>query len=288
MEQRRTAVAYVRTTARVPERRACRLLGVHRAVVRYHSRRPPDTALRTALRTLAEQHDEWGCPRLAWKLRRNGWPDNYKRIERLYRSEGLHLPRRHRRRKRTATLRGPVPRPTAPNELWSMDVVRDTTNSGRVFRALTIIDHFTRDSPAIETDHSLPGARVVAVLEQLAQAGRLPKAIVVDNGPEFRGQDLDAWAGANGVKLQFIDPGKPVQNAFIESFNGRLREECLNRHWFLTLHDARVEIEAFRRHYNEERPHGALAGRTPSEYAAEFDRTVTPLPLTLLSERTGS
>lgn len=288
VEQRRTAVAYVRTTAGVPERRACRFLGVHRALVRYRSRRPPDTALRTKLRTLAEEHDRWGCPRLAWRLRRDGWADNYKRIERIYRSEGLHLSRR-RRRKRGATRRGPIPPPTGPDELWSMDFIRDTLgSSGRVFRALTIVDDCTRESPAIETDHSLPGARVVAVLERLAQAGRVPKAIIVDNGPEFRGQDLDEWARTRGVALQFIDPGKPVQNAYIESFNGRLRDECLNRHWFLTLADARAEIEAFRRHYNEARPHGALAGRTPNEYAAEIKRTMTPLPLTRVSERTGS
>jgi putative transposase len=282
VEQRRTAVTYVRTTAGVPERRACRYLGVHRALVRYRSRRPPETALRAALQALAEAHPRWGCPRLAWRLRRDGWVDNYKRIERVYRSEGLAV--RRRKRKRIATRRLPMPPPGGPNERWSMDFVRDTLgNVGRAFRAFTLVDDFTRECPVIEVDHSLPAGRVIAVLDRLADTRGLPRAIVLDNGPEFRSRALDEWAHTHGVALQFIDPGKPVQNAYIESFNGRLRDECLNQHWFLTLADARYTIEAYRRSYNEARPHGALAGRTPAEYAGEIERKTTTPTLTLLS-----
>jgi len=281
-EQRRTVVTYVRATAGVPERRACRYLHIHRALVRYRARRRPDTALRAALEALAEAHPRWGCPRLAWRLRRDGWRDNYKRIERVYRGAGLAV--RRRQRKRIATRRVPLPPPGGANERWSMDFVRDTLgNSGRAFRAFTLVDDFTRECPAIEVDHSLPAIRVIAVLDRLAVTRGLPRVIVVDNGPEFRSRAMDEWAHAHGVALQFIDPGKPVQNAHIESFNGRLRDECLNQHWFLTLADARYTIEAYRRSYNEARPHGALAGRTPAEYAIDMERTTTTPTLTLLS-----
>lgn len=246
-EQRRTAVSWVQQTAeqrgqRLSERRACRYLGVHRSPVRYHARRAPDTELRSRLRELAEQHPRWGVPQLVWLLRREGRGDNHKRIERLYREEGLAV--RRRRRKRVARPRVPMPPPDAPDVRWSMDFVRDTTASGRVFRALTMVDDFTREALVIDVDTSLPGARVVQVLERLAVTRGVPATIVVDNGPEFAGRALDAWAHQRGVALQFIRPGKPVENAYIESFNGRLRDECLNVHWFLSLADARRQIDA--------------------------------------------
>lgn len=281
--QRRTVVTYVRATAGLQERRACRYLHIHRALVRYRARRPSDTALRAALEGLAEAHPQWGCPRLAWRLRREGWRDNYKRIERVYRAAGLAV--RRRKRKRIATRRVPMPAPATANDRWSMDFVRDTLGSaGRAFRAFTLVDDFTRECPAIEVDHALPATRVLAVLERVAVTRGLPRVIVLDNGPEFRSRALDEWAHARGVALQFIDPGKPVQNAYIESFNGRLRNECLNQHWFLTLANARATIETYRRSYNEARPHGALAGRTPAEYAAGMERaSLTPITLSLLS-----
>lgn len=274
-EQRRTVVAYVQEAAEaegrpVSERRACRWLGVHRTPVRYVSRRAPDTELRERLRTLAAEHPRWGVPRLVWLLRREGRTDNYKRVERVYREEGLAV--RRRSRKRAAQARVERPAPDAPNVRWSMDFVRDTTASGRVFRALTIVDDFTRESLGIEVDTSLPGARVVQVLERLAATRGVPHAISVDNGPEFAGQALDTWAHACGVALQFIRPGKPVENAYIESFNGRLRDECLNGHWFLSLADARRQIAAWRAEYNSARPHSSLAGRTPDEFAQEHER----------------
>ena len=263
--QRRAVITHAKRTAAISERRACRLLGVHRSLVRYESVRPPETELRARLKALAEQHPSWGSPRLTWLLRREGRAVNHKKVERLYREEGLTV--RRRRRKRVARPRVEMPTPECANEQWSMDFMRDQLAGGRVFRVLTVVDHYTRESPAIEVDLSLPGARVAQVLDRLAGHRGLPRSIRVDNGPEFTGRALDEWAHRRGVKLQFIRPGKPVENAFIESFNGRLRQECLEQHWFLDLADAIRTIEAWRISYNTNRPHSGLGGRTPAEFA---------------------
>ena len=277
MEQRRTIVADVLTTAGT-ERRACRWLGFHRSAVRYRTRRVRDDAtLRQRLRDLATAHPRWGSPMLIWQLRQEGVRDNHKRIRRLYRLEGLAV--RRRRRKRIAHPRVQLAAATRPNELWAMDFMRDTLSDGRAFRALTIVDTCTRESPAIEVDVSLGAARVVAVLERLAATRGLPGRIVVDNGPEFQSRALHAWAYHRGVTLQFIRPGKPVDNAFIESFNGRLRDECLNQHWFLSLADARRTIEAWRLTYNTARPHRGLASRTPAAFAKQFQLKNKPTRL---------
>ena len=264
MEQRRTIVGGIVPTAR-SERRACRWLGFHRSAVRYVPEHRDDAALRSTLRDLAEKNPRWGAPMLTWKLRQEGIVDNHKRVRRLYRLEGLAV--RRQRRKRTAVARVVVPGATQPNEHWAMDFVRDTRADGRAFRALTVIDACTRESPVIEVDVSLGGARVVAVLERLRLTRGLPQRITVDNGPEFRSKALDAWAHQHGVQLQFSRPGKPVDNTFIEAFNGRLRDECLNQHWFLSLADAQRTIERWRVGYNTTRPHGGLAGRTPTQVA---------------------
>lgn len=264
VEQRRTIVGSIRSTAG-SERCACRWLGFHRSVMRYAPTRRDDTALRARLRELAAAHPRWGAPMLTWKLRQEGIRDNHKRIRRLYRLEGLAV--RRRGRKRVAVARVDVPSATAPNEHWAMDFVRDTRADGRAFRALTLVDACTRECPVIEVDVSLGGARVVAVLERLRISRGLPQRITVDNGPEFRSKALDAWAHQHGVQLQFSRPGKPVDNTFIEAFNGRLRDECLNQHWFLSLADAQRTIEQWRLGYNTARPHRGLAGRTPTQVA---------------------
>jgi putative transposase len=199
-------------------------------------------------------------------LKREGLVINHKRTERIYREEGLAL-RRKRRRKGAAGTRLIMPSPTRPNERWSMDFVTDSIITGRRFRALTIIDDYTRECPAIEVDTSLGGVRVVSVLERLAVTRGLPEVITMDNGPEFTGRHLDEWASRYSVKLNFIRPGKPIENAFAESFNGRLRDECLNTNWFMNLRHARGVIEAWRKDYNEVRPHSSLDNRTPVEYA---------------------
>jgi putative transposase len=264
VEQRRTIVGSIRSTAG-SERGACRWLGFHRSVLRYAPTRRDDTALRARLRELAAAHPRWGAPMLTWKLRQEGIRDNHKRIRRLYRLEGLAV--RRRGRKCVAVARVAVPSAMAPNEHWAMDFVRDTRADGRAFRALTLVDACTRECPVIEVDVSLGGARVVAVLERLRTSRGLPQRITVDNGPEFRSKALDAWAHQHGVQLQFSRPGKPVDNTFIEAFNGRLRDECLNKHWFLSLVDAQRTIEQWRLGYNDARPHRGLAGRTPTQVA---------------------
>lgn len=276
MEQRRTIVAEITRTAG-SERRACRWLGMHRSAVRYVPDHRDDTALRKRLRALADDHPRWGSPRLIWKLRQEGVHDNHKRLRRLYRLEGLAV--RRRRRKRTAEPRVPMPCATRPNEHWAMDFMRDTFADGRAFRALTVIDAFTRDSPAIEVDVSLGAVRVVAVLERLRTTRGLPERITVDNGPEFQSKALDAWAHQHDVHLVFSRPGKPVDNTFIEAFNGRVRDECLNQYWFRSLADARRTIEAWRVSYNTARPHRALGGRTPAEFTQAHARKDHPTRL---------
>jgi putative transposase len=198
-------------------------------------------------------------------LKREGLVINHKRTERIYREEGLTL-RRKRRRKDAAGVRVIIPAPDRPNQRWSMDFVADSIITGRRFRALAIVDDYSRECPAIEVDTSLGGARVVGVLERLEETRGLPEVITVDNGPEFAGKTLDEWAYRKGVKLNFIRPGKPVENAFAESFNGRLRDECLNDNWFLNLKHARTIIEAWRKDYNNVRPHSSLGGLAPQEF----------------------
>lgn len=200
-------------------------------------------------------------------LRREGFEINHKRVWRLYKEEGLRLPRKRPRR-------GPRPRAQkleaahGINDRWSMDFVSDALANGRKFRCLTIVDDGTRQSPAIAVDSSISGVRVVRELDQLAVIRGLPRTLVVDNGPEFTSRAMVVWAQTRGITLHFIDPGKPVQNAFVESFNGKFRDQCLNTQWFLSLEEARQHVEAWRQEYNGIRPHSSLGKRTPDEYAA--------------------
>lgn len=251
------------------ERRACELMGTTRSSYRYSprlERQPAERALRERLRELAAERRRFGYRRLLIFLEREGWHVNHKRVYRLYRAEGLGV-RRRKRKRIGAVERQPLALPTRRNERWSMGFVADALNDGRRFRSLHIVDDYNRRCLAAEVDTSLPGGRVVRVLERLRELEGLPEIIVMDNGPEFAGQALDAWAYLRGVKLRFIEPGKPIQNAFIESFNGKFRDECLNEHWFVSLQDAREKVEAWRRDYNEVRPHSALGNRTPEEFA---------------------
>ena len=203
---------------------------------------------------------------------------NHKRTERIYREEGLSL-RKRKRKKMAAQTRIVLPAPTGPNERWSMDFVTDSIVSGRRFRALVIVDDYSRECPAIEVDTSLGGIRVVYVLERLAETRELPQVITVDNGPEFASRVLDEWAYRHGVKQNFIRPGKPVENAYAESFIGRLRDECLNENWFVTLKDARAIIECWRIDYNEGRPHTSLGGLTPREFIENDGKILTAVGL---------
>ena len=241
-------------------------MSLWRSTHAYKPKTVGDGVLRTRLRELAETRRRFGCPRLHVLLKREGLVVNHKRTERIYRQEGLSL-RLKKRKRRPAGARIKLPVPQGPNERWSMDFVQDALQDGSKFRALTIVDDFSRQCPVIEVDTSIGGFRVARVLDRLSDLHGLPKSITVDNGPEFAGKTLDAWAYRKGVKLNFIQPGKPVQNAYVESFNGRLRDECLNESWFKNLEEARTIIEDWRIDYNRVRPHSSLDDLTPEEYA---------------------
>ncbi len=259
-------MSHARESLGLSERKACELIDISASVYRYKPKEGNDATLRERLRELAGERKRFGSPRLHILLKRERLVVNHKKTERIYREEGLSL-RRKRRRKGAAGARVMMPAPLMPNERWSMDFVADSIVTGRRFRALAIIDDYSRECPVIEVDTSLGGRRVVGVLDRLAETRGLPGVITMDNGPEFAGRALDEWAYRKGVKLNFIRPGKPIENAFAESFNGRLRDECLNTNWFMNLKHAREVIEDWRKDYNEVRPHSSLKGRTPKEYA---------------------
>lgn len=222
--------------------------------------------MRERRRLLAAQHPRYGYRRLYVLLRREFGVLNRKRVYRLYRAEGLSV-RRRKRKRVTAVARVTPARPWQRGEAWAMDFMLDTLADGRRFRTLNVLDVITRECLAIEVDTSLPGARVVRVLEQLVARYGTPKQITIDNGPEFAGHALDAWAYAHHVSLDFIEPGKPSQNGHLESFNGKFRDECLNVHWFASLAHARAIIQEWKEHYNQERPHSALGNQTPAAFA---------------------
>ena len=251
-QARRAAVSVLMTERSLGVTRACGLVGISRSLYSYRSRRPDSGPLRARIEEIAAVKRRYGYRRVYLRLRREGWQVNRKRVYRLYRDAGLAV--RRRKRKRIGVFeRKPLPKPTRANVSWSMDFVADGLIGGRRMRCLTIVDD--------------TGLRVQAVLERLADTRGLPMSITVDNGPEFDGQVLDKWAYRRAVQLSFIRPGKPNENAYIESFNGKFRDECLNEHWFLSLAHARKVIEDWRIEYNTERPHSSLRNRTPAEFA---------------------
>ncbi len=264
---RRKVIDHLRRELGFSESRACGLIQMSRSSYRYRSRRPPDEKIRKRLRHLAARRPRWGYRRLLILLQREGVQMNHKRCYRLYTEEGLKV-RRKRRKRIAGQPRSPLPLPDRPNRRWSLDFMADTLLDGRSFRTLNVVDDFTRECLAIEVDTSLPGARVARVLDRLVAEREAPTSIVLDNGPELTSRALDAWAYRNEIRLDFIRPGKPVENAFIESFNGKFRDECLNEHWFTGLNDARFTIECWRRDYNHNRPHSSLGDLTPVEFAS--------------------
>jgi putative transposase len=268
--ERRRVVGQVRAAEGISERRAVRWTGFSRSTIRYRSRRPPQEALRARIRELAGERPRWGYRRIHVLLRREGWAVNRKRVHRLYRDEGLAVRRRGRRR------RSQVPRPVRdpigqPGERWSIDFISDTLSSGRTFRCLAVIDEFSRECFALHAAHSIPAGRVVQVLERLRVERGLPKRIICDNGSEFTSRAFDAWAYSRDIRIEYIQPGKPIQNCFVESFLGSFRDECLNLHWFLSLADAKMAIERWRKDYNRVRPHSALNDLPPAEFALSFN-----------------
>lgn len=262
---RRRAVDYLQDQHQLSERRACRIAGLSRSVRRYESRRVEPEGFRARMIELAAQRPRFGCPRIHIMLRRDGFLVNHKRTHRIYCEEKLQV-RRKRRRRVAAAPREAKPVPDQPHKRWSMDFVSDGLLDGRSLRALNVVDDCTRLCVAIEADLSISGERVGRVLDRAAARYGWPEVIVMDNGPEFTSKALDQWAYERGIHLYFIQPGKPVQNAFVESFNGKMREECLNQSWFTSLEHARQVIEAWRQDYNSVRPHRSLGGLTPEEY----------------------
>ena len=254
------------------ERRACKATGILRGVFRYRSRKKDDSLFRVAIRDLAQSRPRYGYYRISVLLRRQGYKIGKKKTYRIYKEEGLQL--RTRRRKKTVSKRRlKLPRPKSLNKIWSMDFVHDNLTSGERIRMLTIVDHFSRESVEIEVNFSLMAKDVIRCLERLKITRGLPKIISVDNGAEFSGNELDRWAHQNNVQLHFIRPGKPTENAYIESFNGRLRDECLNANIFETIQQAKEIIESWRNDYNNWRPHSGLGNLTPKEYSLKNNAT---------------
>jgi putative transposase len=275
---RKPVVRHLQAEFRMTERRACGLIDVSRMMMRYVSRRD-DTQLRARLRELAALRRRWGYRRLRVLLLREGVVVNHKRVYRIYREEGLSV-RKRKRKRAVSVARTPLMRPTRPDEVWGLDFVSDALAWGRKVRMLTVVDLYTREALAIEVDTSLSGVRVARVLQQIIdERGQQPHTIVMDNGPELTSRALDQWAYTRGVQLHFIEPGKPIQNCFVESFNGTLRDECLNEHWFTSIYDARQTVETWRVDYNCVRPHSSLEDRTPEEFRALITGPTT--------ERTG-
>jgi putative transposase len=219
------------------------------------------------IREMAQTRVRYGYRKIVVLLNREGWGVGKTVVQRLYQEEGLALKHRPKRQRRASEQRGERIRPTAANQAWSLDFVADQLTDGRRFRALTIVDVFTRESPVIEVGQAMKGTDVVEVLNRLRVERGLPKTLFCDNGSEFTSQIMDLWAYQNGVKIDFSRPGKPTDNAYVESFNGTFRAECLDTHWFTTLAEAKESIESWRQEYNGSRPHRALGERTPNEFA---------------------
>jgi putative transposase len=258
-------VQEIRSVTLMSERQACKLLDVAVSSYRYCSRTVGrDEALRARLTELAQQYPRFGSPRLYVLLRREA-VHNHKLVERHYRELGLAL--RRKKRRRLVRVRVPLAVADRANQEWAMDFVSDAVASGRHVRILTVVDVFTRECLALETDTSIGSLRVTRVLDRIIGERGLPQRIRSDNGPEFTSRAYLAWSLDKRIELVHIRPGKPIENAYIESFNGRLREECLNVSWFRNLFDARRQIDAWRDYYNLHRPHSALDYRTPYEFA---------------------
>lgn len=266
---KREAVAHLRTAHEMSERRACRVIGCERMTVRYRSRRPDDPALRERLRALARERRRFGYRRLLIFLRREGFVVNHKRLFRIYREERLMV-RKRGGRKRALGTRAPMPIPAAPNDLWSLDFVSDQFVCGRRFRILAVYDACTRECLATVADTSLSGKRVARELDHIIAWRGKPRTIVSDNGTELTSNAILKWTADAQVDWHYIAPGKPMQNAFVESFNGRLRDEFLNETLFSSLMHARVSLEDWRRDYNTVRPHSRIGWLTPAVHASKF------------------
>jgi len=261
--QRRDVVRHLQSACAMSQRRACRLAKLSRKAASYQPLTRADEPLRTRLKELGEQYPRYGYLMLHAMLKRQGLVVNRKRTYRIYTALGMQV--RTKRRKKLVRPRIPMAVPTRPNERWSLDFVHDQLADGRRIRVLNIVDDYSRVCVGQLVDRSISGVRVVRYLEELSLSRRMPNAIVMDNGTELTSKAMFFWSQRTGIKLNFIQPGKPTQNAFVESFNGKFRDGCLNQHWFKSLEEARQIIKAWRKHYNVDRPHSALGYRSPAD-----------------------
>lgn len=245
----------------------CAALKIHRNAYRYESKKDKQAFLRMRIREIAHTRVRFGYRRIHVLLCREGWQVNHKRVYRLYREEGLNLRRKVYKRQKSTTRAPLAEMPSALNECWAMDFVGDQLYNGRRFRTLSLIDLYSRECLALHAEKNIFGEAVAGILEQLKESRGLPMRIKVDNGPEFISKALDSWAYFNKVKLDYSRPGTPTDNAYIESFNGSFRDECLNTNWFLSLDDAKHKIEQWKTDYNELRPHSSLTYQTPADFA---------------------
>lgn len=273
---RRELVRWMQTKG-LSERWGLQVVGMSASSLRYEPRPDRNGALRERIVALAQRHRRYGVGMIHLKLRQAGEVVNYKRVERLYGLEKLHI-RRRRRKKIPVTDRQPLIRPDQANEIWSMDFVFDRIASGRTLKCLTIVDDATHEAVAVIPEHTIGGDHLTRILDAVCSQRGQPMMIRSDNGPEFTGKAMLTWAHRHSIALRLIEPGKPNQNAYVESFNGRLRDECLNEHWFTSLAHARTVIEAWRREYNDERPKRSLGGLTPSQYAKQLAIKAVTLP----------
>jgi putative transposase len=264
-------VEYVTVCHGYSERRACALTRQHRSAQRKPSRRDPRLELRQRMHEIAQTRIRYGYRRIQIMLRREGWPISRNLVYRLYREEGLALRSKRPRRRKMVVHREARIKPSRPNQVWSLDFVHDQLSGGQKFRILTVVDVYSREGLAIEVDYRLRGENVVEVLNSLVRQRGAPKFLFADNGAEFTGHLVDLWAYHHNVRIDFSRPGKPTDNAFIETFNGSLRDECLNLHWFDNLAEARRLIEVWRIDYNVSRPHMGIGNIPPKEYALQVE-----------------
>ena len=281
-DAKREAVVHARGCHGLSERRACELMGIARRVVRYQPSRADDAGLRQRLRELAAERRRFGYRRLGYLLAREGVRPNHKKLLRIYREEGLRV-RRRGGRKRALGTRAPMTLPQGPNQRWSLDFVSDAFACGRRFRILCVVDDFTRECLALVPDTSLSGARVARELDGIVAIRGKPLAVVSDNGTELTSVSILRWSQERRVEWHYIAPGKPTQNAFVESFNGRLRDECLNETLFTSMAQTRAVLGAWRQDYNTVRPHSKLGGRTPAEIAGQRGWGHAPNPVAITS-----
>jgi transposase InsO family protein len=273
---RRELVRWMQTKG-LTERRGLQIVRMSASALRYRPRPDRNVLLRARIVALAQRHRRYGVAMIHLKLRQAGELINYKRVERLYGLEKLHI-RRRRRKKIPVADRQPLIRPGQANELWSVDFVFDRIATGRTLKCLAIVDDATHEAVAVVPEHTIGGDHLTRILDGICSQRGKPAMIRSDNGPEFTGKAMLNWAHRHGIALRLIEPGKPNQNAYVESFNGRLRDECLNEHWFTSLAHARTVIETWRREYNEERPKKSLGGLTPTQHAKQLAQRAVTMP----------